>query len=599
MKLLGKYHIGEIAELVREEKLAIEREHAGITVRLEAIQRDQLREIQSQTETKIRVAMDEAYREGERRGFSIARKDRFTQTINDIDMPLHDVYAAISPGRNIARGLEVNNAYGSRALESSINNVVGPNGFTLQMDVRNDDDTPDEMANKFLHGKFTDFAKPENASVSGDMSFRDIQQFHYRAKRRDGEALCREHPTGKYGIQLQPLDPELLDETYTADLQNGNVVIMGVELDKMWRRQAYWLRGTRTLSGLGLYALGVERERVPANEMYHLFRRRYMRQTRGVTEFSPIALNMKGLMIWLTSSTENAISGAKLFAVMQDRSQQGTAPYAGQTDKAGNKPVDGSKIMRLDGVSIPELPLGKELNSFEPKFPHEQHDMFVKSMLRGMAVGWGTAYSTLSGDYSEANYSSERANQIDLNSVYRNEQEDIKESLLNVFFPRWLKSATIAGQFQLPSGKMLPVFSKFEKFNAGTWVGYRRPFVDPVKDAMAAILQIDAGLNSATQVVAENGGNILDVYNDLADETLARLKKGVLLKSDIEKMLAFAKDPTKPNGERQATAREIMMNYLKILVADREGRTKQETAAVEEEAVLEAAKKLINANGVH
>lgn len=584
-------NIFKIDEELRAAKAEIAAEHARITVQLSEIHKRQLNDVRHISDTKIRSAMEDGYREGMQRGFSIAKRDRFTETINDVQMPVHDVHAALAPGRMIARGLQVNNPYGKRAIEASIVNVVGPYGFTLQMDVREENDTPDEVANKIILDKFNDFSIPENASLSGDYSFPGITKFLYQSKRRDGEALCRQHATGKYGIQLQPLDADMLDEDFTAELTNGNVVIQGVEFDKNWKRIAYWLKGTKASVSSFFFTHTEDRERVQAGDMYHFFRRLYMRQSRGVTEFSPIAINMKGLLVWLTSSTENAISGAKLFAVMQS-AKEGTQGWTGQPDKDGNKPTDGSKYMRLDGVTIPELPDGKQLNAFDPKFPHEQHDPYVKSMLRGMAVGWGTAYSTLSGDYSEANYSSERANQIDLNSLYINEQEEIKDAFLNPFFPRWLRAAALAEQFTLPSGKLLPVFSKFAKFNKGIWVGYRRPFVDPLKDAMAAIMQIDAGLTSATQVVAEKGDNIVDIYNDIADEEQLRIKKGIMLKSDVEKLLLFSNDSSNPNAERQAVARKVMMNYLKMLVAEREMSQKEE-----DEALLDAAQQLINTNG--
>ena len=598
-----KYRAEQVAELVRTERAEAERHFSEITIRLSNIEREQRREMAQAMDGKIKIAMQESFHEGVRRGFSIARKSRFTDTINDIAAPPFDIFAAIRPGRDIARGLQQNNPYGQRLIEDSKVKVIGPRGYKLQWDVRNDDDTADELANKFLLNKFNDFAKMENASVAGDMSFRMIQQFLYAdSKRRDGEGLCREHASGKYGIQLQPLDVELLDETYTTDLSNGNMVIMGVEVDKQWRRIAYYLRGTKvTASGFGYIAATQERERVPAEQIYHLFKRSYMRQTRGVTEFCSIAIMLKAFMKWVESSTNNAVSGAQLFGFLVNKLQ---APTPGITNSLDTKksdgtkqdqPADGSKIMNIEDQTIRELPHGWEFQGMDAKFPHEQDEPFRRSMLRGMAVGWGSAYSTVSGDYSQANYSSERAAQLDIREFYKNEQEDFREAFLDRFIPRWLKAAALSGQLAFPSGKMLPVFSNWEKFNKAIWIPRRWAWVDPLKDVVASITAIDAGLTSATQVVSDQGEELMDIYNDLSDEQKLRLKKGIVLKSDLEKLMLLSKSAPDP-AKREESAREFLRSMLKVVTELEESeRTNDETTNERAtENLIALAKKLTN-----
>ena len=74
---------------------------------------------------------------------------------------------------------------------------------------------------------------------------------------------------------------------------------------------------------------------------------------------------------------------------------------------------------------------------------------------------------------------------------------------------RWLETAQLAGRLELSD----PVAARMVQ-----WIPPRWDWVDPLKDANAEIAQIEAGLKSRTQAIAERGYDAEQVDREIAAE---------------------------------------------------------------------------------
>ena len=173
-----------------------------------------------------------------------------------------------------ARSLARDNDYMRKFLNMVESNVIGRDGFALQMRVLLDNaEKPDALANKAIEAAFSRWARRGVCDVTGQMSFTDLQRLLIRSVARDGEVLIR-HISGfdnDYGYALQVLDIDRLDTGYNVPQQNGrNAVRMGVELNSYSRPVAYWLRTAHPGESYGQTNTGNLRERVPAEQISHI-----------------------------------------------------------------------------------------------------------------------------------------------------------------------------------------------------------------------------------------------------------------------------------------------------------------------------------------
>ena len=59
---------------------------------------------------------------------------------------------------------------------------------------------------------------------------------------------------------------------------------------------------------------------------------------------------------------------------------------------------EGDFIEEFEPAHMGVLPYGYEFQGFDPKYPNENYDPFIKANLRDIAVGWGVSYHALTGD---------------------------------------------------------------------------------------------------------------------------------------------------------------------------------------------------------
>jgi lambda family phage portal protein len=440
----------------------------------------------------------------------------------------YDVYAALRTLRGRARDLCQNNDYAKKYLLLARMNICGPNGFKFQADVREDGGTSDLQANKKIEEAWADWSKMTNCTVTGLHSLRQVQDLAVRHLVRDGEfvARCIRGKQYKYGFALQILEPDLLNETVNTTLDNGNVIVMGVEFDAVRRPVAYYF--AKPVSSAIAYQLTFirEHERVPAADVFHVYDADRCMQSRGVSWYAASMYRLR----MLTGYEDATLSKARAAATTGGffTSETG-AEYTGP-----EQDPDGNQIMPLEPGEWVTLPAGVKATSIDPNFPSTSHEPFIKGTLRGIASGLGVAYSSLANDLADVNYSSIRAGIVEERDVWRYNQGIIVERFLAPLYERWLESALLSGNLNLP-------FSKFDKFNRPVFTGRRWAWVDPLNDVQAEVAQVDAGFKTRTEIIAERGENIEDVYRELSEEKKLAAKYGLKNLNGVEE-----NGPTKP-----------------------------------------------------
>lgn len=456
-----------------------------------------------------------------------------------------------------SRDICTNNDYGRKFLQMCATNVVGPNGFRIQVRVMETPNDPkatpqvDKAASAAIENAFWEWCKKGNCDITGKHSFYDLKNLYIKGVAREGEVLLRKvygKGAGKFGFQLQILDVERLDvDKNERQLANGNIIKMGVEIDTYGRPVNYHLRIAHPGDNPYYSWQGQLYEVVPAADIYHHFIAERPEQNRGFPWLTTAMLRLNQLGGYEEAAIVAARVGASKMGFFTAPDGDGTAISDAQEigDGTAENPR-GQLITEADPGVFPVLPEGYGFEPFNPDYPHAMYKDFVKTQLRSIASGLGVAYNTLANDLEGVNFSSIRSGVIEERDCWMAIQKWMIEQFLDDVFSTWLKFALISGAIKLPNGSALPA-SKYDKFNNGIWQGRRWQWVDPRADAEANISLINNNLRSREDVIAEMGGDIDETWTQLSEEKKQMEALGIEIISTPAKEKTGAQDQNAQN----------------------------------------------------
>jgi lambda family phage portal protein len=445
-----------------------------------------------------------------KRSFKAGVTDRLTSSWTVQDQTVNQsLLRFLRPMRARSRDFFRNNEYGRKFGALVKTNVVGHAGFALKFDCRREDGSPDRLDSDVLLRAWKRFARRGQYEVTGRLSEALFDALALTMIARDGEVLVRlvaGADRGVHHFQLQLLPGHLLDEEMNRDLGGGARIRMGVEFDAFMKPQAYHLRlqpKTADMHG----ATSQRYERVPADEILHLFVPEEVDQWRGVP-WPFVGLRAARMLEQFDEAALVAanVGAAKMGFFQQQKDAEGAPTSSTETD-------GDDFITEAAPGSFDIIPEGYELTEWSPDYPNAVYDPFTKAVLRRISTGLLTSYHTLSGDLTDVNFSSIRSGTLDERELWKMLQGWYVSAAKEAIVEKWLARALLFDA----ELKRLP-YAKFEKFNSPVFTGRRWDWVDPQKDVNAATAAVALGIKSRAQVIRDQGNDPEQVWAELEHE---------------------------------------------------------------------------------
>lgn len=452
-----------------------------------------------------------------RRGFDASLNDtllsRWTTRSLNINQEIRD-HLAVLRGRS--QDLYKNSEYVNRFVNLLVQNVVGPQGIRLQVKAQELNGEIDRDASEAVETIFRKWCKKGSASVDGRMSFLDLQQLALKTVIIDGEVFFRKVKIdGEF--RLQPFLSQHIDERF-SDPRKG--IEMGIQMDSFRRPTAYWVtvqRETKDSVSIG----GLQRLKIPAKEMLHLYRMDRPDQIRGIPWTVPVMRQLKIL---------DGYQEAELVAARTAAAKMGFLVTPTGDEFAGDgQNDDGSLIMDAEPGSITQLPEGMHFENWSPDHPTSAFKDFVKTTLRAIASGLNVSYNCLASDLEGVNFSSIRQGVLDDRDSYRVLQNWLIESLHTPVYESWLENALLRGKIAVGGRTVTFSSDKLEKFSHVNWQPRGWGWVDPKKDVESNLLSVRMGVKSLTEVAAEQGRDLEETLEQLKREKELLAQAGVTL----------------------------------------------------------------------
>jgi lambda family phage portal protein len=394
----------------------------------------------------------------------------------------------------------LNNPHGAKIAQTLPDQMIG-HGIKPIAQIEN------EGLRRKLHRAFE--AWTDKADASGLCDFYAIQHQAARDMVVMGEALLIWSMAADGTPQLKRLHPEQLDRSFTKNISATTYAIQGVEFDRATgARVAYYIRSESPQNGLAAgYVTGeASSVRLPAATVIHMFRPLVPGQVRGLSWFAPILL---------TAHELDQLSDALLVRAKVAALHAGFIYDAEGTGGGYSGTPDGQTLnVSLEPGTMSVMPPNKRVEFSAPPDSGDGPALAAHT-LRAMAAGVNLTYEQLTGDYSKVSYSSQRASMLEFRRFCEAAQHHT--IVFQLCRPVW--TAFMRWQVMLGNVPATEFLNPASGLQTAKWLPPSWPWVDPLKDAKAAIMEMDANLRSRADIIAERGYDVEEIDRQIAADT--------------------------------------------------------------------------------
>lgn len=383
--------------------------------------------------------------------------------------------------------------------------------------------------------------------ADGRLDFNGIVAGAYRAMEQDGEVLLRLRPRRAEDglpvpLQLQLLEIDWLDTTRTQAL-GANRIINGIEYDMLGAVVAYWLWDSHPGDASTMSALRMQSRRIDARYIVHLFAPERPGQGRGFPRLSSVISRVRDLQLYEDAELARKNLETRLSVLYSGDATQMANPAADGQPVNGNASATGN-LGELPSGAITALPTGSNVTVVAPT-PAPGYVEYVKQQLHIIAAGFGVTYEMMTGDVSEANFSSARVRLIDFRrGVEQTQALVLVPKLIEPLYRAFIDAGVLGGQFPRADYAM--------DYSTPKW-----DYVNPEQDVKADIAEISVGLASISEKLRQRGYRPDEVFAEIAGDYKKLQELGVLdilLFKEAKKPMTDAAAGDAAEAARQAHA---------------------------------------------
>ena len=220
--------------------------------------------------------------------------------------------------------------------------------------------------------------------------------------------------------------------------------------------------------------------------------------------FTPVLGKLKMLSQYDQVELQAAVVNSVFAAYIESSAEIATMQDALSPQQSGGEaPMHDSRLKIKDGI-LPVLRPGEKIVALDSKRPYSGYGPFERAVLRNVASAMGITAEQLSQDWSTVNYSSARAALLEAWKTLDRRRRDFGSGFASPVYGAFLEEAMDRGELPLPAGAPDFIEARAE-YACCKWMGPPRGWIDPTKEAQAAVLRMDAGLSTLEQECAEQG----------------------------------------------------------------------------------------------
>lgn len=319
-------------------------------------------------------------------------------------------------------------------------------------------------------------------------------------------------------ITVQLIDPQrLADDAQLSGAEDGHVIYRGIELDTEGMRYRYWINDYRRSFG-NVAQLDTQPKPYSAAQVYHVFLEEDEDQLRGTTWFAAALMPSRHR----ADLTYNVVKSSAMQACV-------VLSYSLSSGKSrfGAKGPEGADLTDPDGNTISHFSPAMTINTgkdgkvqmHSPSINISGYEGLIQSVARDEAAAVpGTKASTVTGDFRNSSFSSERSADNDIWPQIEVLQDWFSSHFCQPLYEAIVVAAVLDGYFDGIKGFSIAEFNKNRAaYLACSWQGPVARSINPVDDEKAAEARLRGVRSSPQRECAKQGAVFAEVLDEIAE----------------------------------------------------------------------------------
>lgn len=309
-------------------------------------------------------------------------------------------------------------------------------------------------------------------------------------------------------------------ESEVSELDNGNRVIDGVEVDASGRVVAYWITSKHPLNTDNSADLTYERIEAFGKEtgmpnVLHPFEPERPEQRRGMPFVAPVIEKLKQLDRYMNSELAASLVASMLTVFFTTQTDPVGMPIEDPMSEDDRVTTDEEKIELMPG-GIYTLKPGVQPVTVNPSRSNASFQAFVESTTTYIGSALGIPIEVLNERFNSS-YSASRAALLEFWRGVKMRRQWFVYDVCQPIYEAWLSEAVALGRIECPGFWADPLIRA--AWCGVEWVGASMGQIDPLKEVNAAIARINTGISTREREAAEfNGSNFAENAQVLKNE---------------------------------------------------------------------------------
>lgn len=437
-----------------------------------------------------------------------------------------------------ARHLEQNHDLAKGVIDTLVANIVGT-GVRPEPQVKTASGELADDINTQLLKLWNNWIR--NPEVTGEMDFYAAQRLACRTWVRDGEVFTQmvsgtskniDH-VSEVPFSIELIEPDLVPIDYD-DIEKG--IVQGVKKNKWGKPTQYFVYKEHPSDSM-MFQSYTDLKTIRSESMLHLKLVNRIRQTRGVSMLAPVITRLDDIK----DIEESERIAAKVASAMTGYIKKGTPDMYIPAYDEGYREVEFEAGMIFD-----DLLVGEDVGTIASNRPNNQLIPFRDSMMRAVAAGTNTGYSTISKNYN-GTYAAQRQELVEQYGVYGMLWSQFCEQWVRKIWDGFVEMALLTGKIQ---GQYDPTTITDVELSRPAL-----PWIDPFKEATASERLVAGGFASRSQIIRSHGKNPDEVMRQIIKERNEAEEAGVVFSTDQGKIVQpqqqVSEDNTNGDKENQ------------------------------------------------